>query len=106
MSASSSMTATRSSVRLIGPAVLDHFSLDQIDDHLADVRGTVADALEVLADEREADRAGDVARILEHVGQQLTEGLLREQVDFVIAGDHFASERGVAAYERVERLAD
>ena len=42
-------------------------------DHLGDVGGVVADALDVLGDEQEVRRRRDVVRILHHVGEQLAE---------------------------------
>src|SRR5215212_2564373 len=101
-SASSSMTATRVSVGLMLVLVLDHFAFGEINDHLADVRRAIGDPLEVLADEREADGAGDVARVLEHVREQLAERLLGEEIDFVVPRDDLPREHGVAADEGVE----
>src|SRR6185436_16591003 len=96
-SASSSMTATRAGRdlgRLIG--MLDDFTLDEVDNHLADIRRAVRHPLEVLAHECQTDRAGNVTRVLEHVRQQLAEGLLGEKVDLVVARDYLASQRRIA----------
>ncbi len=48
----------------------------------------------------------DVPRVLDHVAEELAEERVGERVGLVVARDHRASEVGVAAHERVERLAD
>jgi hypothetical protein len=84
--------------------MLDDLAFDHVDHGLADVRGAVGHALEVLSEECQADCARDVARVFEHVGQQLAERLLGERVDLVVAGDDLARKDRVALDERVERL--
>src|SRR2546428_3546425 len=97
-----------SSTRAIrfGMNVLDHFAFDEVNNHLADIGCSVSHSLEILADERETDRARDIARIFEHVRQQLAKRLLGLLIDAVVHGDHLTRQIAVAAHERVERLTD
>src|ERR1700752_4984248 len=57
---------------------------DDEDDVLGDVRGVVADALEVARHENQIERRLDRRRVLQHVGEQLAEDLRLEGVQLVV----------------------
>lgn len=49
--------------------VSDALAVDHEDDHLGNIRGVIADALQALGDQREANHACDREGILRHIGQ-------------------------------------
>ena len=56
--------------------MLDHAGLAHEYDLLADVGRHVTDPLEVLGDERQPQRAGDGAGVLDHMGKEDADGVI------------------------------
>ncbi|PAV92986.1 hypothetical protein WR25_06722 [Diploscapter pachys] len=75
-------------------------------DHLGDVGGVIADALQVLGDEQQMGDLADRARVLDHVGDERAEDAVVEIVERGVAFDD--ADRGfrITRRESVERGAD
>src|SRR5215213_3941717 len=71
-------------------------------DHLGDVGGMVADALDILGDEQQMGRAGDVLRIFHHEGEKGAEDAVVEIVDGAVPLAYRSGLGGVALDEGVE----
>ena len=55
--------------------------------------------------ENQVERRFDRCRILQHVGEQFAEDLCLQPVEAVVFVEHLLREPGVAADERIERVA-
>src|SRR2546422_6590191 len=84
MSGSSSTIKTRSM-----PNVL---ASNQKDDHLGDIGRVVSHSLKVLRNEDKFYRAGDGARVFEHIREQLAKDLFVKTVHEPVIVDHFFSK--------------
>ena len=73
---------------------------------LGDIGGEVADALEILRHEQQMRAGGDVARILDHVGQELAEQARVHLVELFVAQPHRERLVGVALDIGVENVLD
>jgi hypothetical protein len=93
-----------SSDALVG-VVLDDPRLGDEHHLLGHVRGQVGDALEVPAHEHERHRALHLLRVGDHAAHELREQLSVERVHLVVAPHQQARRLGVAANERVQRVA-
>jgi len=76
------------------------------DDVFGDVRGVVADALEMTRHENQVDAGLDRARIAQHVGQHLPKDLFLERVQPVVLPQHGLRQVHVSRDECIERLAE
>ena len=68
------------------------------------VRGVIADALEVPRDQDEIDARFDCAGVAQHVGQQLSEDLILQPVQFIVQGEHVLRGVDVLRHEGIKRL--
>src|SRR5262249_43156539 len=68
--------------------VADVRALDHVDDHLGQVLGVVAHALDGLGDEHEVDAGRDGARIFHHERDELAQEALELLVDLVVLLQH------------------
>src|SRR5690606_30266732 len=71
------------------------------DDVLGDVRGVIADALEVPRDEQQLDGRLDGARVVRHPFDERGEHPAGQRVELVVAAEYAAGERFVASHERI-----
>ena len=79
---------------------------DDVDDVFGDVGGVVADAFEIFGDENQLERRKDDGGIFHHVGEQLAEHLIAEQIHLVVASEDAAGEFHVAANQGIQAVAD
>jgi len=79
------VSASTGSKLVLRPLCRDGLAGDEIVHRLGDVGGVVADALDVLCREQEVGAEGDIARVLQHVGEELAEQRGVERVDGAVA---------------------
>src|SRR5213593_987694 len=94
MSGSSSTINTRSMPYILTSNHENH--------HLSDVGRVIPNALQVLGDENQLERSGDVACIFHHIRQQLSKDLFIQIVDGLIFIDDSLPELCVGIHKSVE----
>ena len=77
---------------------------DEVDNVLGDVRGVVANALEILGDENQLESSKHDGRILHHVSKQLAKELIAQAIHLVVALQHAAGKIDIAADQRIQAI--
>ena len=85
----------RPGLRVIGQMMLDHLSLNDIDDVFGNVGGMVGNAFKVTGHQDHVHRAGDLLGVLRYMREHVLEDLMIERVHFVVAQAHIFSQRHI-----------
>src|SRR5499427_9461285 len=95
---------TSSAVALGG--VMANITGGNHEDHVfRDIGRVIANSFEVAGDQDQVQRRLDGMRIRQHVGEEFAKNLRLQRVQLVVLVENRLRERGVAADERVERVA-
>ena len=78
---------------------------DKVDDVFGDVRGMVADALEILGDQDQLESGEHDRGIFHHVSKELAKELVAQAIHLIVALEHAAGEIDVSADESIQAVA-
>src|SRR5437899_12905407 len=98
------MTTTRTRVgSVLGDVQFLHAPCHEVDDPLANIRGSISYALQVVGDPQHVGCFGDVARVRDHRRNQLLVRADVESVDVVLFNTQGPSHTHVAFAHRSQR---
>src|SRR5689334_21999205 len=88
------------------PDLRERLAVDEEIERLGDVGRVIADALEILRHEEKMRAGGDVARVLDHVGEELAEKARIHLIELFVAQPDRKRLLGVALDIGVEDILD
>jgi len=106
------LPAERGKDRIIalGPRLRNGAALDQVIHGLGNVGGVIPYALDVLGTKQQVDARCDIARVFQHVGQELAKDRNAQRVDLLVAPPYrkrlFQIARGIAVEHLLELCQD
>jgi hypothetical protein len=86
--------------------VADVTTCNEVDNVLGDVRGVIADALEILRDKDKFEGRENDGRVFHHVSKKLAKQLIAKPIDLIVALEDALRKFLVAANDGIQTVAD